>query len=164
MAAAAGAIYIVLPKPTVSTDAAYLQADTAAVAPRVRGLVAEVLVQHNQAVRRGDPLVRIDPEEFDARVASASADLANAQAAVMAAQAAFVSQAADEKLAAANVRAARTTIQSADAQERARPGRSPPLRGAGRLRRPSPAGTPISIAPPRSAPPPTPITPAPSWR
>ncbi|HLZ82588.1 MAG TPA: HlyD family secretion protein [Caulobacteraceae bacterium] len=114
--AAGGAAYIVLPKPTVSTDAAYLQADSAAVAPRVRGLVAEVLVRHNQAVRRGDPLVRIDPEEFDARVASASADLANAQAAVMAAQAAFVTQDAEEKLAAANIRAARTTIQSADAQ------------------------------------------------
>jgi membrane fusion protein (multidrug efflux system) len=114
--AAGGAAYIVLPKPTVSTDAAYLQADSAAVAPRVRGLVAEVLVRHNQAVRRGDPLVRIDPEEFDAKVASASADLANAQASVMAAQAAFVTQAADESLAAANVRAARTMIQSADAQ------------------------------------------------
>jgi membrane fusion protein (multidrug efflux system) len=114
--AAGGAAYIVLPKPTVSTDAAYLQADSAAVAPRVRGLVAEVLVRHNQAVRRGDPLVRIDPEEFDARMASAAADLANAEAAVMAAQAAFVTQAAEEKLAAANVRAARTTIQSADAQ------------------------------------------------
>jgi membrane fusion protein (multidrug efflux system) len=114
--AAGGAAYIVLPKPTVSTDAAYLQADSAAVAPRVRGLVAEVLVKHNQPVRRGDPLIRIDPEEFDARVASAAADLADAQAAVMAAQAAFVSQAAEERLAAANVHAARTTIQSADAQ------------------------------------------------
>jgi membrane fusion protein (multidrug efflux system) len=114
--AAGGAAYIVLPKPTVSTDAAYLQADSAAVAPRVRGLVAEVMVRHNQSVRRGDPLVRIDPEEFDARVASAGADLANAQASVMAAQAAFETQAADEKLAAANVRAARTMIQSADAQ------------------------------------------------
>jgi membrane fusion protein (multidrug efflux system) len=114
--AAAGAAYIAFPKPSVSTDAAYLQADSAAVAPRVRGLIAEVLVNHNQAVRRGDPLVRIDPEEFDARVASAAADLANAEAAVMAAKAAFVTQAADEKLAASTVRAAQTTIQSADAQ------------------------------------------------
>jgi membrane fusion protein (multidrug efflux system) len=116
VAAAGGAAYIVFPKPTVSTDAAYLQADSAVVAPRVRGLVAEVLVNHNQAVRRGDPLVRIDPEEFDARVASADADFANAEAAVMAAKAAFVSQDAEERLAAANVRASRTTIQSADAQ------------------------------------------------
>ena len=114
--AAAGALYIVLPKPTVSTDAAYLQADSALVAPRVKGLVAQVLVEHDQKVHRGDPLVRIDPEEFDARVASAGADLANAEAQVAAAKAAFVTQAAEERLAAANVRAAGTAIQSADAQ------------------------------------------------
>ena len=102
--AVVGAVWIALPKASESTDAAYLQADSATVAPRVRGLVAEVLVRHNQAVRRGDPLVRIDPEEFDAKVASAGADLANAEASVMAAQAAFVTQAADESLAAANVR------------------------------------------------------------
>jgi membrane fusion protein (multidrug efflux system) len=115
--AAGGAAYIALPKDSVSTDAAYLAADSAAVAPRVRGLVAEVLVRHNQAVRRGDPLARIDPEEFDARVAAAAADLANAQAAVMAARAALVSQDAEERLAAASIRAARTAIQSSDAQD-----------------------------------------------
>jgi len=119
--AAGGAIYIAVPKDSVSTDAAYLQADSAVVAPRVRGLVAQVLVDHDQPVRRGDPLIRIDPEEFDARVASAAADLQNAQAGVQAAQAAFVSQAAEERLAGANVSLAQTSIESADAQsERAR--------------------------------------------
>jgi membrane fusion protein (multidrug efflux system) len=117
LAAAAGGVYIVSPKASVSTDAAYLQADSVAVAPRVRGLVAEVLVAHNQAVRRGDPLVRIDPEEFDARVASAQAELARAQAGLLAAKAAFVSQAAEEGLADANLRAARTAIASAAAQD-----------------------------------------------
>ncbi len=114
--AAGGAAYIALPGSSVSTDAAYVAADSASVAPRVRGLVAEVLVRHNQPVRRGDPLVRIDPEEFDARAAAAAADLANAQAAVMAARAALISQDAEERLAGANIRAARTAIQSSDAQ------------------------------------------------
>jgi membrane fusion protein (multidrug efflux system) len=114
--AAAGAIYIALPKGSESTDAAYLEADSAIVAPRVRGLVAEVLVDHDQAVKKGDPLVRIDPEEFDARVASAQADLLNAEAQVEAAKAAFITLGADERLAASNVRAAETSIQSADAQ------------------------------------------------
>ncbi len=86
------------------------------VAPKVRGLVADVLVAHNQPVKRGDPLVRIDPEEFDARVASASADLQNAQASVQAATAALTSLDAEEQLAASNVRAAQTSIRSADAQ------------------------------------------------
>jgi membrane fusion protein (multidrug efflux system) len=89
---AAGAIYIAVPK-------------------------AEVFVDHDQAVRRGQPLVRIDPEEFDARVAAAAADLANARAAVQAAQAAFVTQAAEERLAAAAVRAAGASIESAQAQD-----------------------------------------------
>ena len=114
--AAGGTLYIVLPKGSVSTDAAYLQADSAIVAPRVRGLVAEVFVDHDQTVKKGDPLARIDPEEFDAKVASAQADLQTAQAQVQAANAAFVTLAADERLAASNVRAAETTIRSADAQ------------------------------------------------
>jgi membrane fusion protein (multidrug efflux system) len=114
--AAAGAVYIALPKSTVSTDAAYVEADSSVIAPRVRGLVAHVFVDHDQAVKKGDPLVALDPEEFDARVSSAAADLANAQAGVEAAKAAFDTQAADEGLAAANVRAADTTIAASDAQ------------------------------------------------
>jgi len=82
---AGGAFYIAVPKSSVSTDNAYVQADSSIVAPKVRGLVAEVLVRHNQKVKRGEALVRIDPEEFDARVASASAALQNAQATQVAA-------------------------------------------------------------------------------
>jgi membrane fusion protein (multidrug efflux system) len=114
--AGGGAVYIAAPKGSVSTDAAYVQADSSVVAPKVRGLVAEVLVQHNQAVRKGDPLIRIDAEEFDARVGAAAADLQNAEAGVEAARAALVSLNAEEKLAAANVRAAQTSIRAADAQ------------------------------------------------
>jgi membrane fusion protein (multidrug efflux system) len=111
-----GAAWIALPKGAESTDAAYVEADSTVVAPKVRGLVAEVLVAHNQRVRAGEALVRIDPEEFDARVASANADLLNAQATVEGAKAALVSLSAEERLAAANVRAAQTSIRSADAQ------------------------------------------------
>jgi len=81
---------------TAAKDAAYVQADSSVVAPKVRGLISDVLVRHNQTVRKGDPLVRIDPEEFDARVGSASADLLNAQASVQSAQAALVSLDAEE--------------------------------------------------------------------
>jgi len=111
-----GAIWIVSPKASESTDAAYIQADSSVIAPKVRGLVAEVLVSHNQPVHRGDPLIRIDPEEFDARVASAQADVQTAEAGVTAARAALVSLDAEERLAASNIRAAQTSIRSADAQ------------------------------------------------
>jgi membrane fusion protein (multidrug efflux system) len=113
---AAGAAWILTPKAAESTDAAYVQADSAVVAPRIRGQVAEVLVRHNQPVHRGDVLLRIDPEEYDARVASATADLANAQAAVGSARAALQQFEAEQSLAAANVRAAQTLIASTDAQ------------------------------------------------
>jgi membrane fusion protein (multidrug efflux system) len=114
--AIAGGLYLTAPKAVVSTDAAYIQADSSTIAPKVRGLVAQVLVQHNQAVRRGDPLVRIESEEFDARVAAAAANLQQAQAAVEAARAAFVALDAEQQLAASNIRAAQTSIRSADAQ------------------------------------------------
>lgn len=114
--AAAGGVYLSAPKATVSTDAAYVQADSSTIAPKVRGLVSEVLVAHNQAVKRGDSLVRIDPEEFDARVASANADLRDAQANVESALAALISLNAEEQLAASNIRAAQTSIRAAEAQ------------------------------------------------
>jgi len=114
--ALAGVAYILMPKRSVSTDNAYLQADSAVVSPKVRGLVARVLVDHNQHVHRGDVLVQIDPEEFDARVSAASADLEGAKAAVESARAALISLDAEERLAASNVRAAQISIRSADAQ------------------------------------------------
>jgi membrane fusion protein, multidrug efflux system len=111
-----GAMYIISPKASESTDNAYIQADSSVVAPKVRGLIADVLVQHNQAVKSGDPLVRISAEEFDARVAASMADLQNAQASFAAAEAALLALNADEELAASTVRAARVSIRSADAQ------------------------------------------------
>jgi membrane fusion protein (multidrug efflux system) len=114
--ALAGGVYIVVPKGSVSTDAAYIEADSAIVAPKVRGLVAQVLARHNQHVRPGDPLVQIDPEEFDARVAAAAAQMENAQAQVASARAALIALGAEEKLAASNVALNQTLIRSADAQ------------------------------------------------
>lgn len=114
--AIAGTAYILAPKRSVSTDNAYLQADSAVISPKVRGLVDKVLVDHDQRVHRGDVLATIDPEEFAARVAAAKADLEGAQAAVESAQAALISLKAEEQLAASNVRAAQISIRSADAQ------------------------------------------------
>jgi len=110
-----GLAYILAPKGAVSTDAAYVEADRSIVAPKVRGLVAEILVRHNQAVKRGDPLLQIDPEEFAARTAAAMADVETAQARVQSARAALAALGPEERLAASNVRASQTSIRSADA-------------------------------------------------
>lgn len=114
--ALAGSIYIVAPASTQSTDSAYISADATTVAPKVRGLVAQVLVQDNQAVHAGEPLVKIDPEEFDARGATASAELADAIAGVASARAALASLDAEEQLAVSSVRAAESSIRAAKAQ------------------------------------------------
>jgi len=114
--ASAGGLYIVASPSRESTDDAYVEADATSVAPKVRGLVAQVLVHDNETVHAGAPLVRIDAEEFDVRVASARADLLDAEAAVAAARAALTSLGAEESLAVAKVAAARTVIRSAQAQ------------------------------------------------
>src|SRR5271165_4522374 len=116
LAALTGTGFILAPASSESTDDAYVQADTSAVAPKVRGLVAEIMVHDNQKVRAGDPLVKIDSEEFDAKVATARADIADAEAGVATAQAALLSLDAEEQLAGANVTAAQTAIKSSDAQ------------------------------------------------
>src|ERR1044071_4091428 len=115
-AALAGSLYLVSPASTQTTDDAYIGADATTVAPKVRGLVELVLVHDNQAVHAGDPLVRIDSEEFDARVSAAAAELADAEASVAAARAALISLDAEEQLASANVRVAQSSIRAAQAQ------------------------------------------------
>jgi membrane fusion protein (multidrug efflux system) len=114
--ALAGTWFIVTPASSESTDDAYIAADVTSVAPKIRGQVAEVLVHDNQTVHVGEPLVKIDAEEFDAKVATAQADLAEAEAGVTAARAALLSLDAEERLAEANVSVAQSAIKSSDAQ------------------------------------------------
>jgi membrane fusion protein (multidrug efflux system) len=111
-----GVTWLLLPVTIESTDDAYIGVDATTVAPKVRGLVAAVLVKDNQAVHAEDPLVKIDSEEFDAKVAFARADLAEAEAGVAASRAALVSLDAEESLARGNIAAAQTAIKSSDAQ------------------------------------------------
>ncbi|WP_420381398.1 HlyD family secretion protein [Novosphingobium sp.] len=113
--AAAGAAYILAEPSAESTDDAYVAADTTSVAPRIRGFVTQVLVRDNQTVRAGDPLVTIDPEEFDARLAAARSGVADAQANVAAAAAALVALSAQERASDATVASTATGIRSARA-------------------------------------------------
>jgi len=114
--AIAGALWLALPASSESTDNAYLQADSSSVAPKVGGLVTAILVKDNQTVRAGQPLVRIDSQDYEAKMFSASAALADAQAEVATAKAELDALNAQEGLASAQVRAAGTSIASADAE------------------------------------------------
>jgi len=55
------------------TDDAFLAADMVSIAPKVSGQVAKVFVNDNQTVKAGDPLVEIDPRDFDTAVAQKKA-------------------------------------------------------------------------------------------
>jgi len=64
------------------TDNAFVQADTTNVAPQLSGRVVEVLVNDNQTVQAGQPLVRLDDADQRAELAEAEANLKAALAAV----------------------------------------------------------------------------------
>lgn len=60
---------------------------TVEVGAQVSGQVIEVSGEHNQQVKRGDVIARIDPANFEARVAQSRADLRSAEANLNAARA-----------------------------------------------------------------------------
>src|ERR1700722_17066846 len=64
----------------VSTDDAYVKADTTVVAPKVSGYLRDVLVADNEAVKAGQPLARIDDRDYAVAVEQAKADVTAAQA------------------------------------------------------------------------------------
>lgn len=109
LAIVAGAWWIASPASSVSTDDAYLKADSTLVAPKVQGLVAAVLVRDNQSVKAGQPLLTIDPEDYQQAVAASKADVASAEAAL-------AQQPSQEAFAQANAEAAGAAIRAADAE------------------------------------------------
>lgn len=60
----------------------HVRADVVAVASDVSGLVEEVLIKDNQAVRKGDVLIRLDPQRFLLAVQQAEAVVASREAAL----------------------------------------------------------------------------------
>jgi multidrug efflux system membrane fusion protein len=59
------------------TDDATARANVVGVAPRVAGQILKLNVQDNQAVKKGDVLFEIDPEDYRLILEKAKADLAN---------------------------------------------------------------------------------------
>jgi membrane fusion protein, multidrug efflux system len=71
----------------VSTDDAYVKADSTTVAPKVSGYLHEVLVGDNERVKAGQILARIDERDFRVALDQAKADVAAARAAIASKQA-----------------------------------------------------------------------------
>ena len=76
----------------VSTDDAYVQADSTTVAPKVSGYIGTVLVADNEPVKTGQVLARIDDRDFAVALQQARADVDAARAAVNGKQAQLEAQ------------------------------------------------------------------------
>ena len=64
------------------TDDAYVRGDITPLGTKVAGLVKEVMVSDYQSVHKGDLLVQLDDDDFNAQVAQASAAVEAARAAI----------------------------------------------------------------------------------
>jgi membrane fusion protein (multidrug efflux system) len=73
----------------VSTDNAYVKADTVAVSPKVSGTIEEVFVQENQMVEAGEPLFLLDTDDHRIALDEAEAQLHQAAAKVKGQQARY---------------------------------------------------------------------------
>jgi membrane fusion protein (multidrug efflux system) len=71
----------------VSTDDAYVRADSTTIAPKVAGYLLQVLVKDNERVRTGQVLARIDDRDFKVALDQAAADVASARATIASKQA-----------------------------------------------------------------------------
>jgi membrane fusion protein (multidrug efflux system) len=65
-----------------STDDAQIDGRIIAISSRINGNVTEVTVEDASVVKAGEVLARIDPQDYQTALAKASADLANAEAAL----------------------------------------------------------------------------------
>ena len=77
-AAAYGGWWLWLGQRYISTDDAYVAADSAAITPQVAGTIRDVLVTDTMHVKRGDILVRLDPADSELAYAQGQANYAQA--------------------------------------------------------------------------------------
>ncbi len=101
------------------TNDATIQADQVAIASKLSGYVARIVVADNQQVAKGAPLIEIDPLDYRTRLSQAEAGIATAMAAEQASQAAQAEATAAIAQARAGVQAALSGLAFA-ARETAR--------------------------------------------
>jgi membrane fusion protein, multidrug efflux system len=84
-----GAAFYFLGGRYVSTDNAYVKADTVAVAPKVTGTIREVFVRENEFVAAGQPIFQLDQKDYRIALDEAEAQLRQAAAKVKGQQARY---------------------------------------------------------------------------
>ena len=96
-----------------STDDAYVKADSTTVAPKVSGYIAQVLVDDNQAVTKGQTLALIDDRDLQTALREADASVAAATAAVTNLGAQLTAQESRVREAQADLEVAQTSTELA---------------------------------------------------
>ena len=86
---AGGIWYYLSTKNLEGTDDAYTDGRAVTIAPHVNGYTVSLDVNDNQFVHRGDPLIHIDPRDYQAALEQAQGQLAAAQGQVAAASLGF---------------------------------------------------------------------------
>jgi membrane fusion protein, multidrug efflux system len=114
LAVAGAAYYWTFARFIVSTDDAYVQADSTLVAPRVSGYVAQVLVEDHQPVKSGQVLARLDEKDFRAAWDQRRAEVQASGAAVSDLQAQLAEQHAIDARARASAAASLAALDLAN--------------------------------------------------
>jgi membrane fusion protein (multidrug efflux system) len=86
IAAGVGLYFYLQSRQFESTDDAEVGAHLSAISSRVDGAITQVYVDDNQIVKAGDPLVDLDPRDFQVAINQARAQLAQARSQVTAQQ------------------------------------------------------------------------------
>jgi len=86
VAAIAGTLYWMHIRQFETTDDAQVDGHLNTISPRVEGTIIKVYVDDNQVVKAGDPLVDLDPRDYQVALEQAQAQLAQAQTMVSAQQ------------------------------------------------------------------------------
>jgi len=116
---AGGVAYWLHARVRETTDDAQIEGDVVPVAARVYGTVLSVNIDDNQAVKKGDVLVQLDPKDYQVALDKAEAELADAEAAAAGARTGVpissTTTSGQVEIAQANLEASQKEVQSAQA-------------------------------------------------
>jgi membrane fusion protein (multidrug efflux system) len=99
-----------------STDDAFIDGHISNAAPKIAGRIDKVFINDNQVVKKGDPIVEIDPRDYDAQLKQKQAALESTKAQAAAAQAGVEQQIARVKSLQATLDQDKADQRSSEAQ------------------------------------------------
>ena len=110
----AGYFYSNYRKTHISTDDAFIDGDIYTIAAKINGSIMTVAVSSNQAVKKGDLLVEIEPADYDVKLKEATSALGVEKAKLSEAETRISSANANLELAQANLKLAETDRNRAE--------------------------------------------------